>query len=410
MSAPVRIDRGQARLGSTSRPSPPRRRWILRSIAILTALLVVFYGAGGWMFANEIESGALEIDPPGDPTYDVGVVAVVADEVTLRAGTSDNEHVTAPGIRGIESPGGAGFVTAVTASTDDTVDRGFVLFAGSEPLTPGLEVDLHPYVLPSDPAELGLSYEEIMYPTPLGPMAALHFSSTGDDWAIFVHGRSAPSREAFRLVAPVVEAGMHALVIEYRNDPGAPTDPSGFYRYGATEWEDVEAAVRHAVAAGAGDVVLVGYSMGGGIVISFAFESDMAAAVDAIVLDAGMVDLGATIDFRAEDRTLPLIGVPVPQSLTDVAKWIAGMRHGIDWGGLDYAARVDELSIPVLAFHGTSDDSVPITPIREMAAERPDLITLIEVEGAGHVLSWNVDPEAYEAAVLTFVANQVDSQ
>ena len=31
-------------------------------------------------------------------------------------------------------------------------------------------------------------------------------------------------------------------IFTYRNDPGAPEDPSGQLHYGATEWRDVEAA------------------------------------------------------------------------------------------------------------------------------------------------------------------------
>ena len=38
-----------------------------------------------------------------------------------------------------------------------------------------------------------------------------------------------------------------------------------------------------------------------------------------------------------------------------------------------------------------------------LARLRPDIVTHVAVEGASHVAAWNVDPEAYEAAVREFL-------
>jgi len=59
--------------------------------------------------------------------------------------------------------------------------------------------------------------------------------------------------------------------------------------------------------------------------------------------------------------------------------------------------------MPALVFHGTADRTVPIATSRELAKEEPDRVTLVETEGVQHVRSWNADPEAYAAAVKTFV-------
>src|SRR6266511_3976953 len=98
----------------------------------------------------------------------------------------------------------------------------------------------------------------------------------------------------------------------------------------------------------------------------------------------------------ARDRTLPLAGVPVPASLTTVAKAIAGVRYDLDWDRLDYVDRAGRLSVPVLLFHGTADPRLPIAPSQALAAARPDLVTFVPVAGAGHVESWNHDRARYE--------------
>jgi hypothetical protein len=59
---------------------------------------------------------------------------------------------------------------------------------------------------------------------------------------------------------------------------------------------------------------------------------------------------------------------------------------------------------PLRVFHGTDDDTVPITITDELAAGRPDLVQVVRVEGARHVRSWNVDPRGYERRESAFLA------
>lgn len=73
------------------------------------------------------------------------------------------------------------------------------------------------------------------------------------------------------------------------------------------------------------------------------------------------------------------------------------------WEAIDYGSRADQLDIPILIFHGTEDQSVPIETSRDLAEARPDLVTLVEFEGAEHVGSWNVDQERYEEELELFL-------
>jgi alpha-beta hydrolase superfamily lysophospholipase len=380
------------------------RRPLIVGLIVVAALLLLFYAAGGWFFAGEINSGALAIDnEPDSLDYDVEVLAVDDSTVTYSLAESDNPHLEHAGTYGMAWDGGFGMIGDVLDSDEDQVVRAFTLETGT--LVPGTMVDLIGAVWPSDPMTAHeIPYEDVTYATELGDMAAWYVPGTAADWAIFVHGQSAPKFESLRMLPAVHEAGLHALVINYRSDPGEPEDPSGRYQYGLTEYRDVESAIGYALDHGADDVVLIGYSMGGAIVANTLLESPMAVQVDAVILDAPMLDLEATIDFAAEDESLPLIGMPVPDSLVTVAKWIAGIRYDVSWSALDYIDRADEFTTPMLAFHGLEDDKVPTTISEELYEARPDLVTYVPVDGAEHVMSWNLDPAGYEAAVDQFLA------
>lgn len=193
------------------------------------------------------------------------------------------------------------------------------------------------------------------------------------------------------------EAGLPSLVLSYRNDRDAPASPDGFYRFGQTEWEDVDAAVTYARQHGAESVVLVGYSMGGGIVLNFLYQAPQRTLARAVILDAPLLDFSATVDFGARRQHAPAL-------LASVGKWIAGIRFGVPWNNLDYVRSADRLKVPILLFHGDADETVPVEGSDRLAHARPDLVQYVRTPGALHVRSWNVDPQVYEKTVREFLA------
>jgi fermentation-respiration switch protein FrsA (DUF1100 family) len=81
------------------------------------------------------------------------------------------------------------------------------------------------------------------------------------------------------------------------------------------------------------------------------------------------------------------------------------MRFGIDLEAIDYLKNVDELTTPILLFHGDADDIVPIETSETFADARPDLVKYVRVPGAGHVRAWNLNPTQYETEVREFMSS-----
>jgi pimeloyl-ACP methyl ester carboxylesterase len=379
-------------------------RRLLRTLLVVALVVFVVFAAAGWYFSEELRRDALETTPsPDDPK--VEVVGMDEGRITLAQGDPEDKELTAPGTFGLSWDGGYGRVTGVLERQGDEVVRRFTEFERGRPET-GTLTDVDPTTFPGNPMRaFGMPYEEVTYETPLGPMDAWLVSGTGRTWLVMVHGKGASRSEGMRMLSATDDLNWPTLMITYRNDPGQPPDPSGWYRYGETEWQDLEGAVRFAIDEGAERVVLVGLSTGAAISLSFLYESDLADRVVGTVFDAPNIDFLQTIEYGASQRNLPIpfIDIGLPDSLTAVATWISAWRFDLDWQALDYVARADELEVPILVFHGEADTTVPVEESQELAEARPDLVRLVVVERAGHVQSWNATPQRYGDVVSRFL-------
>jgi hypothetical protein len=165
---------------------------------------------------------------------------------------------------------------------------------------------------------------------------------------------------------------------------------------GLTEWRDLGAAGRYALAHGAQRLLLVGYSMGGAIVTQFMQRSPLAPKVAGLVLDAPVLDWQAILSFNATKMGFPAF-------LSKPVEWAIGARIDADWQSLDAAAHPEDFRLPILLFHGAEDDVVPISTSDELAAELPRRVTYFRVAEAGHTEEWNVGPRLYERRLGAFV-------
>jgi pimeloyl-ACP methyl ester carboxylesterase len=342
----------------------------------------------GWFYARVL------LDTTIRPLYPERVIAADAGSVTL----APLAWATQPGTWGLRWAGGCALVGPVRDAGPAGVVR--PLLAGPPPPV-GVRAMLEAAAFEPDPAAVGLAFDEVTVSTPLGPCPAWQVpGADGDTWAVLVHGRGGPRREALRVLPALHRLGLSALVVSYRNDPEAPASPDGRYHLGDTEWLDVEAAMAHAVAAGARRFVLVGWSMGAAIIGALLSRSALADRVAALVWDAPLVDWRATLRQQARIRHLP-------PALTEITTRVAGRRIGMDFDRFDLRAHPPAVRPPTLLVHTTGDSAVPVQPSRALAAAAPELgwpMTYLEVPHAEHTAAWNADPAAYEDAVTRFLA------
>jgi hypothetical protein len=368
----------------------------------VVAFLFVFYLGGGWYFSGKIHAGGLTPQAP-ERNFDVTIERLDGETVVL---SGDDDAITDPGDYALVWDGGFARIGDVESIDDGGVRRPFAPVEGTPPMSPD-EVDLDAWYYPTDPGDAGLEFTDVTFQSPIGELDGWYVPASDaptETWAIHVHGWRVDEREAIRPLGVFKGVGMDSLVIQYRNDVDAPADPSGLYRFGRTEWQDVEGAVRYALDHGATRIVLVGYSTGGAAEMAFLEQSGLAGSVVGVVFDAPNLDFGRVVKDEAGDTSLiPGLPFKVPNSLTAVAMFITDIRYDVGWEEIDYVSRTDALKVPTLVFHGDMDETVPLSVSQDLAANHPDLVTLVVTPGADHVRSWNVDIDGYESRLGAFL-------
>jgi alpha-beta hydrolase superfamily lysophospholipase len=366
------------------------RRWALIGAAALAVCLLFAGAAASWHFS----SGVVLPDHSSWPE-NVTVEEVAHGRVVLER----MEETDRPGFYGLAWQGGHAIAGPILADNEDTVTRRLVKVDGY--LVPGMEVALDPHVYSGNPLTArGLRFAPVPIDGELGPMPAWLIPGRSQIWAIVVHGINSAPKIGLRIAPALHQAGLSSLLITYREDLNAPESPDGYHHMGLTEWRDLEAAARYALSHGARRLVLIGYSMGGAIVTQFMQKSPFADSVDALVLDAPVLDWKETIEFNATEMGVPgFSAVPV--------EWAVGMRIDADWDSLDAQGHTEDFQLPILLFHGEEDDIVPIATSDEFADELSSWVTYHQVPEAGHTQAWNVNPQLYEERVEDFISATV---
>jgi uncharacterized protein len=362
-----------------------RRRRLLVAAAVLVALILVAIVLGSWFGSSAL------INPHHDLVHDnVETIGTGRGFVVL----ARSKATSRTGVYGLDWHGGHAVVGAVLATTGSSVTRRLLSDGG---LTAHTKVGIDADVWSGDPrSALGLAFRALAFADPLGPMPAWLVPGRGSTWVIFVHGIDGTREGGLRPLRTLHALRLPTLLIDYRNDAGAPRSPDGHIHLGMTEWQDVDAAARWAVAHGAAKLILYGDSMGGSIVTRFMRVSSLARRVVSLVLDAPVLDWASVIDHVAGNLHIGFMGTPV--------RWMVGLRIGANFAALDEIAHAASFRVPILLFQGEADRLVPPADSRAFAQAAPGPVTYVPVPGAGHIESWNRDPTAYDGHLRTFLS------
>ncbi|ROS46397.1 putative alpha/beta-fold hydrolase [Curtobacterium sp. PhB78] len=261
------------------------------------------------------------------------------------------------------------------------------------------------------PGELDVPVEDIDIPTPNGPAPAWVVRADDPDapWAVLVHGRGVTRAETIRAVPVFRAAGYSVVLASWRNDGVAPPSVDGRYGLGSTEWEDIDSVLRWLSAQNAQSVVLMGWSMGGAVVLQTLLRSRFAGLVDGVVLESPVVDWHAVLKSQSQLMGLPRPVRKVAQRLlrTPVLYRLAGLQRPVDLRELDMVTRSAELTVPILLLHSDDDGFVPSSASHDLARARPDLVRLEVQTTARHTKLWNHDADWFDARILAWLTEVV---
>ncbi len=267
----------------------------------------------------------------------------------------------------------------------------------------------------SRPEELHLPFSPELVGSPLGPCPAWLFpadpdaAAETDTWVVQVHGRGTTRAECLRAVPLFHSLGFSSLVVSYRNDGEAPRSRAGTYALGATEWRDVDAALGFARRRGAKRVLLMGWSMGGAIVLQVALNSAHRDLIAGIIVDSPVVDWRVVLDYQAKLMRVPhtVAGMAIGALAADWATPVVGSGAAIPFDRLDVVKRAAELRHPVLILHSDDDGFVPSDASHDLVLARPDLVELEVFEVARHTKLWNYDQDRWSDRIRTWIDRRV---
>jgi len=390
-------------------PQPPNGRHptILRAVLTVTGIVaggsaVALVGAAGVLSAVMAKT---IVTPPAAREDDTRVVAVdlPGGTVTLQR----HRDSVLPGEYSFFFSAGTGHarVGEIIARTATTVTRR-ILSIDRGDLQAARRGRFSGWLYTS-PADLGYEWTEVTVATPVGAAPAwLVPADSAGPWVIQVHGRAVQREEALRAVPVFRAAGYTSLLVSYRNDGDAPASTDGRYGLGDTEWPDVEAAIDYAVGHGATSIVLMGWSMGGAVVLQAATRSAHPGLIVGVVLESPVIDWADVVAAQAKDRKLPRL---IARGALKVmgSSWgarLTGQAVPIDFARLDFVARSRDLQRPILLLHSDDDGFVPATGSRRLADLRPDRVTLVDFSEARHTKLWNYDRDRWNAAIAAWLA------
>jgi fermentation-respiration switch protein FrsA (DUF1100 family) len=253
----------------------------------------------------------------------------------------------------------------------------------------------HNLAAASSPAELGLAFEDVIFPASDGLI--LHgwwIPAPGSDRAIIqLHGYAGSMDPDIQYLPAWHAGGLNVLMFDFRAHGRSEGRVSTF---GYLERYDVQGAVRFVKhEKGMRCLALVGYSLGGMVAI---LSAPLCPEVDAVVADGAPARIRSALTVWGIEHRLPAWFAPLPASMALVG---ASLRLGANLSRYEPVRWIGRIAPrPLMIIHGEQDQYCPDFGDLLAAARPAEVWRLPDV---GHVQASQVYPVEYGRRVVSFL-------
>ncbi len=250
----------------------------------------------------------------------------------------------------------------------------------------------------SNPADFGLQYVDVSFPSRDGLTLRGWWLEGGDDSPVIVvvHGsggnRADPAERMLGIVKDLVSHGYNILTFDMR---GHGESDGEHISAGLYEKNDLLGAIDYIRGRGIENKIgILGFSMGAAVCLMTAPESE---EIDAVVADASYANIVSIIESEFAERSdLPGFFIPI-------ILFMARTVYDVDFTAIKPEEAVKETSVPVFVIHGEQDEMIPVEHAYRLkqASQNPDSRLWIVPE-AQHANSYLVRPTEYKEQVTSF--------
>ena len=244
------------------------------------------------------------------------------------------------------------------------------------------------------PADHGLPFERVRFPSPDGLNLSGWFVPGGRSAVVLAHGHAASKAGMLGHAGYLHRAGYSVLLFDFRASGESEGDTSTL---GYHEWQDLVGAVEYLRGRPEVDPArtgLLGASMGAAAAIMLGEES---RAYAAIVADSSFAS-GDSLVGRF-DRWFRLPTWP----FSALVPWAIERHVGLTPGQVAPVQRVARIApTPLFIIHGAGDSGIPVGDAQALYAAAGEPKRLWLIEGGAHADGHGRLKEEYERRVLVF--------
>lgn len=253
--------------------------------------------------------------------------------------------------------------------------------------------------LGSTPDDFGLQFEEFTHAGELvwsvQPSMPGATGPAGPVVAIHVHGLGSGRSQTLRSVDTFSKLGVPSLVSTYRTSTDHGRKASKFSSLGVDESSRLREMHQLALDMGAEKIVYVGWSLGASIILNFLNRWAPTNVAGVVLVSPALYWKGMLIAH--------LHRTGIPRGISRVLAWSAD-RLRFPWEPRLFNLSEEiclkpSIDVPLLVFHGTADQTVPIEFSYDFMANNGNHVELVEFPNAHHTLEWNANTRKWTHSI-----------